>query len=133
MSDDGNNAAIERKLTNEICSILCKDTWSKIVEFCDTREWLKLSYTCKGINQFKFNLSLMFNKKRTLVKMMERQAIRYFFRLSKGTLFNVDMGDPNVVDDHFQFLEGIHTLDISGCEQITDNAFLHLTGIHTLS
>ena len=82
----------------EIGSELCKDTWSKIVEFCDTREWLKLSYTCKGINQFKFNLSLMFNKKRTLVKMMERQAIRYFFRLSKGTLFNVDMGDPNVVD-----------------------------------
>ena len=116
----------------EICSVLCRDTWSKIIEFCDTHEWVQLSYTCKGINQFKFNRLLMFNKERTL-KQMRKQEFEHWLRLGKGTFFNVYFKkNPALVDEHFQFLEGIHTLSISEREEITDNAFSHLTGIHTL-
>ena len=38
-------------------------------------------------------------------------------------------------DADFFHLRGIHTLDMSGCDQesITDSAFVHLRGIHTLN
>ena len=120
----------------QIDSLLCKDIWRNVIEFCDTRQWLSLSYTCKGINQSKFNRSLMSNKKRTLKVTLKSDEIGHYFRLAQGTLFNVDLNqgvDTNVTDEHFQFLEGIHTLHMSHCEKITDKAFAHLKGIHTLN
>ena len=41
---------------------------------------------------------------------------------------------PTITDAAFFHLEGIHTLDTSGCMQttISDAAFAHLAGIHTL-
>jgi len=106
----------------EIGSVLCRDLWLKIIDFCDTTEWLQLSYTCKGINQFKFNRLLMCNKKRTLKRNLNEQEIEYWFRLAKGTLFNVQLNKHSyVMDEHFQFLEGVHTLDMSYCNNITDN------------
>jgi hypothetical protein len=43
-------------------------------------------------------------------------------------------GRRDLVDADFVHLAGIHTLDMSGCDQaaITDGAFAHLRGIHTL-
>jgi hypothetical protein len=40
----------------------------------------------------------------------------------------------DLCDDDFQYLQGIHTLSMSYCNQstITDGAFVHLRGIHTL-
>jgi len=143
-TDEINEKEIKRKRSSEsdeyvmdelvdICSTLCKDTWSKIVEFCDTPEWLKLSYTCKRINQFKFNRSLMFNKKRTLISSLDKTEIQRSFQLGRGTLFNVDLTENGyVVDGHFQYLEGIHTLNMNNCTQITDQIFPYLAGIHTL-
>jgi len=117
----------------EIGSVLCKDAWSKIIEFCSTHSWLKLSYTCRGINEFKFNRLLMFNKRRCLKHTLSKKEIVHWFQVGRGTLFNVYLTEnPSVTDEHFQFLEGIHTLDMSGCENITDRAFCHIKGIHTL-
>lgn len=133
--------------TMDICSSLCKDTWSNIIEFCDTREWKQLSYTCKGINQFKFNRLFMRNKRRTLIRTLGEIEIEHGFQLARGTLFNVHLkGNTKVLDGHFQFLEslctshrssiknlkGIHTLSMSFCKDITDNAFTNLVGIHSL-
>ena len=122
------NAKTKRKrrlCSIEINSVLCRDAWSKIIEFCDTREWLQLSYTCKGINQFKFNRLFMSNKRRTLLRELSPKRIGYWFRLNRGTLFNVGVNwHPDVTDEHFQFLKGIHTLYMYGCSRITDNAFV---------
>ena len=123
----------ERSSIQEITSWLCRDVWSKVVEFCETKEWLQLSYTCKGINQFKFNRSLMFNKKKTLRGLLRKRDIDRWFQLSRGTLFNIDLNsNRDVTDEHFQFLEGIHTLDMRFCDQITDKAVAHLNGIRVL-
>ena len=86
----------------EITSWLCSDVWSNIVEFCDTKEWLQLSYTCKGINRFKFNRLLMSNKVRKLQGTLNKKEIKHWFRLGRGTLFNVHLNKNNCVeDDHF--------------------------------
>jgi len=105
-----NHAQWKERSTIEICSALCRDTWLNIIEFCDTREWLQLSYTCKGINLFKFN-QLFISNKRTLIR---------------------TSGDGLDMSGCMNITEGIHTLDMSGCTQITDGAFPHLTGIHPL-
>ena len=39
---------------------------------------------------------------------------------------------PAVTDAGFVHLQGIHTLSMSGCNQITDAGLVHLKGIHTL-
>ena len=43
-------------------------------------------------------------------------------------------GNKTVTDADFALLEGIHTLNMQGCDQatITDSAFVHLRGIHSL-
>ena len=117
----------------QIDSLFCEDVWSRIVEFCNTREWLQLSYTCKGINQFKFNRSLMSNKQRTLKRHLFKEYIAHWFRMGRGTLFNVDLNrSAHVTDGHFQFLEGIHTLRMNYCENITDNAISYIVGVKQL-
>jgi len=149
-SYDDTNETIKRKRANEscdecvvttdmseffeICSVLCKDAWSKVIEFCDTREWMRLSYTCKGLNQFKFNPLLLFNKRMTLKCDMESKEIEHWWRLRSNTLFNVDLnGNPYVNDEHFQFFTArLHTLSMNFCQQVTNKAFSYLTGIHTL-
>lgn len=127
-----------RKLNNEPSSSLSFDVLTIIVGFCDTREWLSLSYTCKSLNELKFNKELMKNKKRTLRSDITSEEIDKYFSLCRGTLFNVSLNknkeyiNKSVKDDHFVHLEGIHALDLSYCYSVSDKAFSHLTGIHTL-
>ena len=40
---------------------------------------------------------------------------------------------PLTDSQEFQYLKGIHTLDMNHCFQITDKEFVHLKGIHTLN
>ena len=70
--------------------------------------------------------------KRSRERGLEEKEIEHGFRLGKGTLFNLCLTmRQNVVDEHFQYLEGIHT--ISMVVASTDSVFAHLTDIHTLS
>jgi hypothetical protein len=105
------------------------DNWKIIIEYCNTIDWIQLSYTCKDINNIKYEQLLMKNKKRTL-KCGHVQDIA----LSKGTLFNVNFSSNQEIEDHdFSSLQGtIHTLDMSICLNITDEAFVYLKGIHAL-
>jgi len=52
----------------------------------------------------------------------------------KPVNLNLNRND-NITDKAFKNLKGIHTLDMSNCDQdtITDKAFEHLKGIHTLN
>lgn len=52
---------------------------------------------------------------------------------SKILFLNI-MGNKNITDEGFSYLEGIHTLEMSHCNQkeITNNAFSHLKAINTL-
>ena len=81
--DKYDDECFESNLSIEIVSKLCRDTRSKIIEFCRPREWFQLSYTCKGINCFKLNRLLMFNKQRMFRHILYESEIEHGLRLGQ--------------------------------------------------
>ncbi len=115
--------------------VISVDVWSHVVMFCNTPEWIQLSYTCKDLNRFKFCKELMKSKRRTMIKELSPDEITKYFTMCKGTLFNVHLrrNHLNIRDSHLSFLERIHALNICACVHLTDDAFKYLKGIHTLN
>lgn len=55
-------------------------------------------------------------------------------KLSYTCIHTLDMtGCYQITDNAICYLTGIHTLNVTDCHWITDNEFRHLTGIHTLN
>jgi hypothetical protein len=117
---------------------LCDDALSVIIDYLDTPDWLQFSYTCRRINQFKYDGSIMWRKKRTMLNEIIRHrdrgraAVRRSFRAATGTLFNVSIQFSDFADDDLlACIRGtIHTFDMTYCEQdeISDRTLEHMEG-----
>src|SRR5271163_4985907 len=62
-------------------------------------------------------------------KTINDDKLKYF----KG-VHTIDLSECNQITDHgCEFLKGGHTIDLSGCKQITDRGCKFLTGVHTIN
>jgi hypothetical protein len=137
------------------------DCWKTIVEYINsTKTWIRLSYTCRGINQLKYSQYLMKTKCRTTSRLCHGRYLNNMLKVSRGTLFNLSLKQTKSIDDDtlkslkeniyyltindcpgvkitdvgFSYLEGIKKLSMVGCNlKITAKAFSYLKGIHTLN
>ncbi len=47
-------------------------------------------------------------------------------------IHSIDLSFTNITDDQLKYLEGAHTIYLTGCENITDAGMKHLKGVHIL-
>src|SRR3989338_4989672 len=110
-----------------------KDILISISDFLSTRDLISLSSTCRDYYIILlFNVHVMSTHKFTLSK---TYISLEFIKELPYKIYNLDLNtNKNIKDKDFQYIKGIHTLDMSGCNQdtITDNAFKYLKGIYTL-
>jgi hypothetical protein len=119
-------------------SLMCIgiDCMRIIIEYMNTCEWIQFSYTCKSINQFKYEREIVKNKQRRLRTKYYHNSgeLNQAISIAEGTLFNVNFSYSRMVNDvTLSYLEGtIHTLDIRSCSHVCGLGFSYLKGIHTL-
>ncbi len=46
--------------------------------------------------------------------------------------FKIDLSDINIIDSDLQYLKGVHTINLSGCDKITDEGLQYLKGVHII-
>ena len=112
--------------------ILCSDVIIHICEFISTREMLSLTLTCRDFHSIiLFDEKTMKNHTFTVRKKVDN--LKFLEKISFRVL-NLRLQYNPISDNDFSFIRGIHTLNMSHCNQttITDEAFVHLKGIHTL-
>lgn len=110
---------------------LSLEAWSSVIEFCDTRTWIQLSYTCRALHQFVRVPYVVSNKKYTVKGSIDNQAtLHRYLQMNRGRLFNVWFTKPDLVNDEtLSFLRGsIIELDIQRCSQVTDQGMMYLKG-----
>jgi hypothetical protein len=100
--------------------------------FFDTREARALRLVC---SEFREAVAVVpWADMRTRIRGNVGGWRRSFPRATKANIGRGRGRHNAIVDADFVHFEGIHTLDMSRCDQvgITDAAFVHLKGIHTL-
>src|SRR3989338_68164 len=111
-----------------------KDILISISDFLSTHDLISLSSTCRDYRIILlFDIHVMSIHKFTLSKTYTSLE---FIKELPYKIYNLDLNtNKNIKDKDFQYIKGIHTLDMSGCNQdtITDNAFKYLKGIYTLN
>lgn len=108
--------------SQSLFELIPHDCIGVILSFMDTRDWIRLSYTCRALNRLKYDRSVMVHKQRTLCRdLSDIDQIHHYLSLCRGTLFNVSWNQSRWInDDTFAMLQGtIHT----GHEQLPSEEY----------
>src|SRR3989338_6448328 len=109
------------------------DCVADICLFLNTRNMLTLSMTSRQLYSKILNSKVIMIKKPFTVR--SNILNLDFMKNLSYKIFNLNIfHNKSITDKAFEYLKGIHTIDMSRCNQntITDKAFKNLKGIHTL-
>ena len=97
-----------------------------VLQYLDTKELIYFRRTCKYWDKlFKFNLKYL---SLYLPTSVEDKHLQYL----KG-VHTIDLGGCNeITDKGLQYLKGVHSINLWGCDNITDEGLEYLKGVHTI-
>lgn len=96
---------------------------NRILNYLDTPELVKASMMSKKWNDiFRNNISQYYINL-SFVKNISGPSLSYF----KGAKY-VDLHCTDINDSDLSFFKGVHTINLSHCQNITNNGLLHLKG-----
>jgi Leucine-rich repeat (LRR) protein len=112
----------------------CRDVWVVIISFLNTHSWFQLSYTCKYMNDLKYDQLVMVHKKKSIKRYIETNNGQ-IFQNCKDILFNIDLNSNSTLnDDCFRSFDHVISLTMFGwCHRtVTDSAFQYLPNLRIL-